>query len=99
MAWGRYDALTGAKRYEVYIVLLMFIGGMAGAFYLGGRVATDGTAIAVKQIYDQGYAVGEAKGIQQANAQCDQKLRSLFANCKEWETPGLNYGVNLTGGP
>jgi Trk-type K+ transport system membrane component len=97
MLTGRYDALTGAKRYEVYIILLMFIGGIAGAFYLGARVTTDNTVIAVKQIYDQGFTAGETTGIQQANAQRDQLVRSIAANCKEWETPGLNFGINLTG--
>jgi len=85
-----------ATKWEVYILILTVMLGMAGAFYLGGRVTTDNTVIAVKQIYDQGFTAGKTTGIQQANAQRDQLVRSLVANCKEWETPGLNYGINLT---
>ena len=102
MLTGRFDALTGRKRYEVYIIVLIVIGGMAGAFFLGSWTTTNNTTVISQQIYNQGFAVGEAKGINRMQAQCADELVALRDNCKPgcWINPDMRFGnVNLTGEP
>lgn len=97
MLTGRYDGLTGAKRYEVYIILLMFIGGMAGSFFLGSYMTTQNTNVISQQIYDQGFAAGEARGMNKMQTQCDGEVASLARNCKEWYDTNLRFqNIDLT---
>lgn len=99
MLTGRYDVLTGRKRYEVYIIVLMVIGGMAGAFFLGSWTTTNNTRVISQQIYDQGFTAGEISGMHKMENQCDDTVSSLARNCLKWENPNLRYGnVNLTEG-
>ena len=94
MNFGRYDGLTMKKRYEVYILLLMVIGGMAGAFYLGAYTTQQTTNIASQQIYNQGVAAGEARGMNKMQSQCANELVALRDNCKPgcWVNPDMRFG-------
>ncbi len=98
MQTGRYDGLTGAKRYEVYIIVLMVIGGMIGAFFLGSWTTTNNTRVISQQIYDQGFTAGEASGMHRMQLQCAGELLALRDNCEAWTVPNMRFGnVNLTG--
>jgi hypothetical protein len=87
------------SRYEIYVIILLFIGGLAGAFYLGAYTTQQTINIASQQIYNQGLTTGKTLGLQQGEAQCNRAIQAIASNCMEWENPHLNYGYNITGTP
>jgi hypothetical protein len=90
-------------KYQWYLLILILAGsvvvGTLGGVYFGARTITENTNILEKQIFDHGYNVGFAAGLNQSSVVCNAKLHSLAADCKEWELPPEKLGINLTGGP
>lgn len=77
---------------------LIILGTALGCFYLGAHMTTENTNVMEQAIYDHGYTVGYAAGINQGNTQCGSSLRSLIANCNSWETAPERLGINLAAG-
>lgn len=74
-------------RRETYVIILMFILGMAGAFYLGSYTTQQTIDIASQRIYNQGVTAGMSK----MQAQCDSEVASLARNCKEWYNIDMRF--------
>lgn len=97
MDW--YPTTYSRQRLLMVIVVALIVAGTGAAcFYLGAHMVTENTNVIEQGIYNHGYIVGFAAGINQSNTQCDQKLRSLHANCNSWEVPPERLGINLTAG-
>jgi len=87
------------SRYEIYVIVLLFIGGMAGAFYLGAYTTQQTINIASQQIYNQGLTTGKTLGLHQGETQCNSQIQAIASNCVQWENPHMNYGFNISETP
>ena len=88
--------ILGSK-WETYILFAGFALFVVGVFFLGQYTAGMTVKSNVKAIYDQGFAIGEASGMNKMQLQCIDELVALRDNCKGgWIVPNMQFGnVNL----
>lgn len=94
---GGRDSISERTTYILIAGFALFV---VGVFFLGQYTAGVVVKANTKAIYDQGYAVGEASGINKMQLQCADQLLALRDNCKGgWISPDMHFGlVNLTPG-